>query len=241
MLNVYRYHVSPTKLDGFEQQWRVDPMVAVEKLKETPGDKEVQKVVMLDQWAILRYVTETGREFPEGLAAILSNQHGVCRKLIEYAVGVGHRVRDIEDRLLREEDVPQIYQYIKLIIKGVWKVAEPIIGQSDYHRAEYVRNILGGDWSKFDRGQYNGSEGWVVLMQKLISRIGDMTYENWPTGKGFTIFKGEKEIGLVWMLVNGKVEILDMNQRLLGTTDPAQAEEIIWQDVKTMMSQLTGE
>ena len=259
MLNVYKFHNQPHILHDYENSWKADPMVAVEVLVQYPDRKDIQSVVLSNRNAILQYVKETGREWPEGLRVLLSPERGsAIIGIMQYAIAVGHRVSVVEQRILLDGIASDLMHYIQHVIKGVWKEAESKIAKSDYHRQEYVRMYLSGDWSKFDKGQYVGEvNGWIRLVQDLINdavesynqtiddQVDDwddedeehsydpiyVSFEKSDDNKSFIIFNDLDRVGSAVQLPSGNVKLSDLNDRSIVTLDIGRPQDEIWDDV----------
>lgn len=261
MLNVYKYHVSPEKLIEYENHWKADPMAAVDVLVRHPERVEVKAVVLQDPKAIVQYVREVGKSFPEGLSVILSkDEYAYKSSIIPYAMALGKRDSKIEAWLLRDGDPHTIMTYVHEVVKGVWKEAEAIIARSGFHRREYVRMYLKGDWSKFDKGQILDNSDWKTYVQGLIDsgvegyneHRESMMEDDWDdeeedeeegvyeplvvmykdiTDGSFGIFNGRKRVGVCIRQHGGDVELLDLNNELKATLDLNKTEDALWDDV----------
>lgn len=179
MLNVYKYHAEPESLHDYENRWKIDPMYAVDVLIQHPDRKDVERVVLSNSFAVLKYVKATAKPFPAGLQTLIALRFNIL-PLISYAEAINQRVPEIEQELL--SGGLNLVDYAERVIKGIWKEAEPIIARDKSTRREYIQKLLGGDWSKFDRGQFGPENDWVDMVSSAINAtIDDLNDNGWAT------------------------------------------------------------
>lgn len=168
MLNVYEYHDAPESLHNYENSWKYQPNMAPGFLAKYPDRKDVEKVVLSSAATILKYVSITKKPYPAGLQVLMASKYADL-SLLAYAQSIGQRVPEIERVLLSSEY--KLTDYAKTVIKGPWKEAESVIAKDSGERRVYVNTVLDGDWSKFDKGQFDSDSGWQELMTRIIEYI----------------------------------------------------------------------
>lgn len=166
MLDLYKFHTSPNQLDGFEDIWANSPMTAVYKLLADPGNKQALELVLSTDASIIKYVHGTGKVFPEGLSHIRR-----AEAKVEYARITSKRLpKDIEEGLLHTATYQVLIDYAKNVIQGPWnKLESDLATGSKYFQNMYVYGVLGGDWSKFDDGQFK--TGWIGFVTSALDDI----------------------------------------------------------------------
>jgi hypothetical protein len=236
MLNIYNFHDNPQSLAMYSEQWRAFPEKAVDKLVEDPNNQEVKNVVLRSPKTILMYVKKTKKPFPEGLEKL----SGDLAALMGYARVLHQRNDQLEQMLIADGDPHQIYYYIFDIVGGPWKQAEHIIAKNQVLRRNYVRDILGGDWTKLDKGQYDITTDWEIRVEEMIESIVDDINEqgwddieddgvdanyNWVVS--FKYHKTDDEIeisrkghgivGYATITRRGRIELRDANHEITDT------------------------
>lgn len=179
MLNVYRCHTDPESLHDYENRWKIDLMYAVDVLIQHPDRKDVERVVLTNSIAILKYVKATAKPFPAGLRVLIALNFNIL-PLISYAEAINQRLPEIEQELLSSG--LNLVDYAERVIKGVWKEAEPIIAKDKSTRRVYIQKFLGGNWSKFDKGQFSPEDDWQDMVSSAIeTAIQDINDNVWAS------------------------------------------------------------
>jgi hypothetical protein len=257
MLDLYKYHTAPDTLHEFESRWKLSPRAAVSKLVVDPNNEQALALVLSENIAILEYVRRTKKPFPAGLKAMGDK----VSDLVSYAFALKQRVPQVEQVLLRGDNLNDLTYYVRHIIKGPWKEAESVIAKDDYYAREYVNEVLGGDWSKFDNGQYNTSAKWQDLIEDIINTIVmDVNDNGWAMEEEDEDNEPWDEIKLTFVRTNadkttlkvmrdgrltGKIVKADgehvakcynADGKLITTVDLGQSEDDITQDLWTYAS-----
>ena len=117
MLNLYKYHTKPEKLDQYENRLTIVPELAY------------------------KYAVETNQRFEAGERAIMKDPYYAYLYALNIIEG---RWREAEPYIMKDPDYA--IQYARDIIKGRWPEAEPYIMNNPYYAYWYARDIIKGRW-----------------------------------------------------------------------------------------------